>query len=51
MKSGDFNLAASEAMYKKPSDKDKGHSAWYTQTPTRVDDFVEALKKHGGKIK
>ena len=55
IKSGDFKLAAEEAMYKDPDELDKGPipkdrmSQWYQDTPVRVNDFTAALKKYGVK--
>jgi len=53
MKSGDFDLAAKETMYKKPDELEYGPpsidrmSNWYKQTPKRVKDFSAALKEYG----
>ena len=55
IKAGDFKLAAEEAMYKDPSELDKGPppkdrmSSWFQQTPVRVNDFTAALKNYGMK--
>jgi len=55
IKAGDFKLAAEEAMYKDPSELDKGPpskdrmSSWFQQTPVRVNDFTAALKIYGMK--
>ena len=46
MQSGDFERAADEAIWKDPSDKSKGHSKWYKQTPKRAEDFASALRGH-----
>ena len=61
MKSGDFNLAASEAMFKKPGEggnvfsmdrtQQHGTSSWAQQTPQRVQDFVGALTSYGDSQK
>ena len=51
MKSGDFNLAASEAQFVDPSDPSKGTSKWMQQTPTRVKDFTSALTSYGASQK
>ena len=61
MQSGDFNLAASEAMFKKPSEggnvfsmdrkQQQGTSSWAQQTPQRVQDFVGALTSYGASQK
>ena len=45
MESGDFNLAGQEAMFKTPGKPEP--SEWMKQTPTRVNDFVSALKSYG----
>tara|TARA_Y100000310_G_scaffold274759_1_gene290982 strand:- start:15 stop:593 length:579 start_codon:yes stop_codon:yes gene_type:complete len=50
MKSGDFNLAASEAQFVDPSDPSKGTSKWMQQTPTRVKDFTSALRGYGESL-
>ena len=57
MKSGNFDLAASEATFKYPEtagnvfdldrEKQVGTSAWAHQTPKRVKDFTTALKEYG----
>lgn len=51
MESGDFDLAASEAMFKTPGKNlelgPPEPSEWMKQTPTRVNDFVSALKSYG----
>ena len=57
MQSGDFDLAASEAMFKYPSaagnvfsmdkSQQQGTSSWAQQTPQRVEDFVGALRGYG----
>jgi len=61
MQSGDFNLAASEAMFKKPGEggnvfsmdrtQQHGTSSWAQQTPQRVQDFVGALTSYGDSQK
>ena len=55
MKSGDYDLAGKEAMFKTPGKNlelgPPEPSEWMKQTPTRVTDFVSALKSYGSSQK
>jgi|TARA_R100000656_G_scaffold259_2_gene411 GH24 family phage-related lysozyme (muramidase) len=43
LESGDYDEAIAQVEYVDPRKKEKGASAWKTQTPVRVADFVEAI--------
>ena len=55
MESGDFELAAEHAVFKTPGKNlelgPPEPSEWMKQTPTRVWDFVKALKSYGASQK
>ena len=44
LKSGNYDEAIDQVIYQNPKNKSK-KSAWSTQTPTRVNDFVNAIKE------
>ena len=44
LKSGNYDEAIDQVIYQNPKDKSK-KSAWSVQTPTRVNDFVNAIKE------